>query len=68
MFFKVSKFLLLPIISLRGVRKIMLANQENSKKLLSITMVSLVVVKQYYSDLRDHINVIRCVAFVHSCS
>ena len=48
MFFKVIKFLLLPIISLNGVRIIMLANQENSdKKILKITMLSLVVVKQY---------------------
>ena len=48
MSFKVSKFLLLPIISLKGVRKIMLANQENSdKKILAITIVSLVFIKQY---------------------
>ena len=48
MSFKVSKFLLLPIISLKGARKIMLVNQENSdRKILTITMVSLVVVKQY---------------------
>ena len=48
MSFKVSKFLFLLIISLKGVRKIMLANQENSdKKILAITMVSLSVVKQY---------------------
>ena len=32
MSFKVSKFLFLPIVSLRGVRKIMLANQENFDK------------------------------------
>ena len=48
MSFKVSKFLLLPIISSKGVRKIMLANQENSdEKILTIITVSLVVVKQY---------------------
>ena len=48
MSFKVSKFLLLPTISLNGVRKIIQANQENSdKKILTITMVSLVVVQQY---------------------
>ena len=48
MSFKVSKFLLLLIIGLKGVRKIMLANQENSgKQIFTITMVSLVVVKQY---------------------
>ena len=45
MFFKVSKFLLLPIFCLEGERKIMLANQENSdKKNLKITIISLVVV------------------------
>ena len=44
MSFKVSKFLLLSIISLKGVHKIMLANQENSdKKTLTFTMVSLVL-------------------------
>ena len=48
MSFKVNMFLLLPIINLKGVRKIMLANQENSdKKNLTITVVSLIVVKQY---------------------
>ena len=48
MSFKFSKFLLLPIISLKRVRKIMLANQQNSdKKILTITMVNLVVGKQY---------------------
>ena len=48
MSFKVSKFLLLPIIGLKGVRKVILANQENSdRKILAITMVSLVFVKQY---------------------
>ena len=48
MSFKVSKFLLLLIISLKGERKIMLTNQENSdKKILAITMVSLSVVKHY---------------------
>ena len=46
MSFQVSKFLLLPIISLKGVRKIMLVNLENSeKKILTITMVGLVVLK-----------------------
>ena len=45
MSFKVSKFLLL-IISLNGVRKIMLAQQKNSdKKILAITMVTLGVIK-----------------------
>ena len=48
MSFKVIKFLLLPIISLKGVRKIMLANQENcDKKVLTITVLNLVVAKQY---------------------
>ena len=48
MSFKVSKFFLLPIISLKGVHKIMLANQENfDKKTLTNTMDSLVAVKQY---------------------
>ena len=47
MFFKVSKFLLLLIISLKGVRNIM-SDQENSdKKILTFTMVGLVVVQQY---------------------
>ena len=46
MSFNVSKFLLLYIISLKGVRKIMLAIQENSdEKILTIITVSLVVVK-----------------------
>ena len=40
MFFEDSKFLILPIISSKGVRKIMPANQENSdEKTLTITMV-----------------------------
>ena len=66
---KISQFLLLFIISLKRVHKIIPANQQNcEKKILTVTMVSLVVVKQYQSDLRDHINVIRCVAFVHCCS
>ena len=48
MSFKISKFLLLPIINLKRVRKIILANQENSdRKILAITMVSLVFAKQY---------------------
>ena len=48
MSFNVVKFLLLPIISVKEVRKIMLANPENfDKKVLTIIMLSLVAFKQY---------------------
>ena len=64
-----DKFLLLPIISLKGVRKLCWVSRKTLiKKILTLTIVSLVVVKQYWSDSRDHISVIRCVAFVHCCS
>ena len=45
MSFKVSNFFLIPIISLKRVRKSMLAYKKNSdKKILKITVMSLVVV------------------------